>query len=154
MRNTTSIASDKNTSPLSVELHDIKNSGSDKIFLKLRNGVQIEPKIVNLICEYGKSTLNNTGKFDSKGKFISFLSTRCSDKFQDTIYKLNGELMNKLNINFSSPDNTNPNIKIALKNEIGLNKISGYLSKYVSGADRGNFTINSVNITCSLQPLI
>jgi hypothetical protein len=154
-----SILSNMELSPVRLDLHDITNSDSDKILLQSQNGFIIEPQIVNVVCQYGDSLLNNTGNLQSKGKFISLFSEHCPNQFKDTIYRLDGQFNHKFNLNFTSLNDTTPNIKIALQKETKSNKVNGYISNYRIGDEtafstlQGNFTFNSISISCSLQPL-
>ena len=107
---------------------------------------------------YASISLNSTNQSKSMNN-TSFLSTRCSDQFQDTIYILSGKFNKKFDLNFTSSNNQSLNIKLGFEKEIGSNIISGYLSNVISDrggsiiSDRGDFTISSVSITCSLHPI-
>jgi hypothetical protein len=147
-----------NSSIISMHIHDIKNSDSDKILLNFGNRFVMDPILPNVSCEYANYSLNSTNQTESMNN-TSFLSTRCSDQFQDTIYILTGKFNNKFDLNFTSSNNQSPNIKLGFEKETGSNEISGYISNVISDqggsviSDRGDFTISSVSITCSLHPI-
>lgn len=156
--NNSSIVSDTDFSPLRLDLHEIKNADFDKILLQSKKGFMIEPQIVNIVCKYGDSLLNNTNIPTSSTKFVSLFSESCPQQFEDTIYHLNGQFNNKFNLNFTL-NNSSPNIKIAFQTDIMSEKVKGYISNYRIGAQnafspiQGNFTLNSISLSCSLQPL-
>lgn len=154
-----SIVSNTDFSPLRLDLHELKNADYDKILLQSKRGFMIEPQIVNVICKYSESLLNSTTTPTSSTKFISLFSESCPNQFEDTIYHLNGQFNHKFNINFTSLDNTSPNVKIAFQTDVSSKKVEGYISNYRIGEQnafssiRGNFTINSISLSCSLQNL-
>ena len=155
--NSTYITSNS-SSIISIHLHDIKNSDSDKILLNFGNRFVMDPILPNVSCDYASNSLNSTNQIESVNN-TSFLSTRCSHQFQDTIYILTGKFNNKFDLNFTSSNNQSLNIKLGFEKEIGSNIISGYISNVISdrggsiNSDRGDFTISSVSITCSLHPI-
>jgi hypothetical protein len=147
----TYITSDNNSSIISIHLHDIKNSDSDKILLNYGNRSVLDPILVNVSCEYANNSLSTNDQIESIVNNTSFLSTRCSNQFHDTIYTLIGQFNNKFDLNITTSNNQSPNLKIGLEKETGSNEISGYI-RNVNNSEQGDFTIRSVSLSCSLHP--
>lgn len=152
------LESSTDSNPLSIEIHDVSDPETpDTILLDIDKRYEIEPVSSNVICQYDDK--NYIEPMKNKTKNTSFFSSRCPNSFHDTIHDLKGGFTNQFKINFTSYDNEKPNIKIALKKELGSDVISGYMSKYSEdgvislNSERGNFDINSTSIACSFFPL-
>lgn len=152
------LESSTDSNPLSIEIHDVSDPETpDTILLDIDKRYEIEPVSSNVICQYDDK--NYIEPMKNKTKNISFFSSHCPNSFHDTIHNLKGGFTNQFKINFTSYDSEKPNIKIALKKELGSDVISGYMGKYSEdgvislNSERGNFDINSTSIACSFFPL-